>query len=167
MDPCSSSILSWRSKPSRASQLVCKEIIHHSPASSQSCLSTRQGAACGRSVATHAALKLIPGCHLVRLKFSSLGRSSVIYANKPMHSHKTCKDGYLSVWHSFQLSEPSDIPDTFRKKTQSPLALQRGQGRAQLLPSTSSQRTHGAQDRKDNAFCVTLNTVCYKSGCLI
>lgn len=113
---CSSSILSWSSKSRRVSQLLCMEAIHHPPASSQSSLSTRQGAAYRRSVATHAALKLIPGCHLVRLKFSSLGRSSVIYANKPMHSHKICKDGYLSVWHSFQFSEPSDAPDTCKTK---------------------------------------------------
>lgn len=58
-----------------------------------------QGDVCGR-VAIHAALKLILGCHLVRLKFSSLKRLSVIYANKPMQSHKICKVSYLSVWHN-------------------------------------------------------------------
>lgn len=154
---------------SRASQLVGKEAIHHPPASSQSSLNIRQGAACRSTMAIHAALKLIPGCHLVRLKFSSLGCSSVIYANKSMHSHKICKAGHLSVWHNFQLSEPSGIPDTCRRKCTLPYCYgwQRGQGKAYLLPSMSSQRIHGARDRKDNAFCVTLNLLRYSSGCLI
>lgn len=112
----------------------------------------------------HAVLKLIPGCHLVRLKFGPLGHSSVIYAKKSMHSHKICKEGHLSVWHNLQLSEPSDIPDTCRRKCSLPHAAT---GRACLLRSTSSQRIFGTWDRRDNAFCATLNLLCCSSGCFI
>lgn len=129
----------------------------------------RRGAACRRSMAIHAAIKLILGCHLVRLKFSSLGRLSVTYANKAMQSHKICKEGHLSVWHNLQLSEPSDTTDTCRRKCSPPYShrWQRGRGRVYLLQSASSPRIRSAPDRKDNAFCATLNLLCYSSGCLI
>lgn len=82
---------------------------------------------------------------------------------------KYAKNASLSVWHNFQLSEPSVIPDTCRRKCSLPYHYhwQRSQGKAYALPAMSSQRIHGVRDGKDNAFCVTLNLLCYSSGCLI
>lgn len=88
----------------------------------------------GNSCSTKAYSRL--PCHLVRLKSGSLGCSSVIYANKSMHSHKICKEGHLSVWHNLQLSEPTDIPDIHKEENAVSLMVPLAERARQSLSAT-------------------------------